>query len=483
MAIANTTAHAGILTALTDALAGAKTHTAEVVRHGEKLIVPEGMPLDGAIDVLTKRRDAEESKTAIRRTFNCYPYEGSMAFEKALMDVLGYVDEQTIETFWSSTPPMRVQVESGYGETKSVLWGRVQIDSDGAYLECDAATDSDGSMVFVLTGTFKKKHMLKVEKIITKMYYILATEPFYASKALTVTFTDDDNERLRIPRIQFYNFNTPEVDALTFSKSLEQLIGSNVSAPIVHRQACKAANVPFKRGVLLAGKYGTGKTLLARKVARDAVNNGVTFIYIKNVRDLPHAINFARNYQPAVIFAEDIDRVVGTQTRTEELDTILNTLDGIDSKNTDVMVVLTTNHLENINKAMLRPGRIDVLIEVLPPDAEAAVRLIHVYGGHLISKDDFTPAGKVLAGMIPAVIREVVERAKLVSIWRTSQAPTTGSLTPDDILGAVEAMRAQLNVLNEVKPVELTVQEKSAAIMANGYVEAARIAAEATIGE
>lgn len=479
MALKNTDANVNILTALTDALTGAKTHTAEVVRYGEKLIVPEGMPIDGAIDVLTKRRDAEEADTGIHQVFRCYPYEGAMALETALKDVLGYVDEQGTPSFFGSRPPLRVDVEIGYGESKKVLWGRVQIAADGGYLSPDTSTDAYGNMTFLLTGIFKKKHQYKVDKIVAKMREILSGTPFYASKALTMRFTNDDGELLPMPEIQFYNFHTSEVDALTFSRSLEQLIGSNVSAPILHRAACRAANVPFKRGILLAGKYGTGKTLLARKVARDATENGVTFIYIKNVRDLPNAINFARNYQPAVIFGEDIDRVVGTQTRTEELDTILNTLDGIDSKNTDVMVVLTTNHLENINKAMLRPGRIDVLIEVLPPDAEAAIRLIHVYGRELIAKEDLTAAGKKLAGMIPAVIREVVERAKLVSIWRTSQAPTVGSITGEDILGAIDAMAGQLNVLNEVKVVELTVQEKAAAIMASGYVEAARVTAEA----
>ena len=86
--------------------------------------------------------------------------------------------------------------------------------------------------------------------------------------------------------------------------------------------------------------------------------------------------------------------------------------------------MLTTNHLENINPAMLRPGRLDSIINVLPPDAEAVSRLFHLYGGSTIAADeDLSKAADLLSGTIPAVIAEVVKRAKLVQLGL--QAPGT----------------------------------------------------------
>jgi SpoVK/Ycf46/Vps4 family AAA+-type ATPase len=72
----------------------------------------------------------------------------------------------------------------------------------------------------------------------------------------------------------------------------------------------QAHKVPLKRGVLLEGPYGTGKTLTAFVTAKKCVENGWTFIMLDRVAALKEALTFARMYAPAVVFAEDIDRSV-----------------------------------------------------------------------------------------------------------------------------------------------------------------------------
>jgi len=173
------------------------------------------------------------------------------------------------------------------------------------------------------------------------------------------------------------------------------------------------------------------------------------------------AINFAQMYGPAVIFAEDIDEVLGTNARTQQVNEVLNTIDGVDSKAHEVMVVLTTNHVENINRAMLRPGRLDDVITIRPPDASAAIRLVKQYGGALIDpSEDFTGAGARLDGMIPAVIREVVERAKLGAVRARAIAVREGTakktdpliIGADALMTAADTMRDQLELLEDQAP-------------------------------
>ncbi len=464
-----------LMKAMADAIAAqTKTVVADVVRIGDKLLVPENMSIDSAINTLKKKQQEEESLMRLARTFNVFPYEGAIALEQAMKDVTGFLTEVATPGFFSMNPPARIGVQVSLTETKQILWGRVEFHEDGAWLATNAQNDN-GKLKFVLQGEYKKKHNLLVERIIARMEAIIDADPFYKGRALTIHFYDDDDKQLDIPSIEFYNFDSPEVDALTYSKHIEQLIYSNVITPITHREACAAAGIPFKRGVLLAGTYGTGKTLLARKVARECVRTATTFIYIKHTSELPEAIQFARQYQPAVIFAEDIDRVMGGQDRTEDIDEVLNTLDGIDSKNTDIMVVLTTNHLDNINSAMLRPGRIDVLVEVTPPDAEAAARLIRVYGRDLVESGTLSRVGAELSGFIPAVIREVVERSKLVHIHRTGHVPTPGSITEDDLLGAALSMRQQMEVLNRTAPKALHPSVEAANILAHATITAAEV--------
>ena len=177
--------------------------------------------------------------------------------------------------------------------------------------------------------------------------------------------------------------------------------------------------MPPKRGVLFAGPYGTGKTAQAFAAALLAVKFGWTFLYLADVSQLPKAIQFSKMYGRTVIYAEDIDRVTDGE-RDEDMDEIFNMVDGIDTKESDILLIVTTNHLEKINKAMLRPGRLDVTIHIGPPDAEAVQRLIKGYAGDTLDASvTGEEAGLILDGQIPAVVREAVERAKLYAIDRT----------------------------------------------------------------
>ena len=110
------------------------------------------------------------------------------------------------------------------------------------------------------------------------------------------------------------------------------------------------------------------------------------------------------------------------------------------------MVILTTNAVENINKAMLRPGRLDAVINFERPDAYTAERLIRYYGGELVPQhEDLQAVGVALAGQIPAVIRECVERAKLSAIKLYGSA---GLIDAAALLDAAEGMQWQLALLN-----------------------------------
>jgi transitional endoplasmic reticulum ATPase len=134
------------------------------------------------------------------------------------------------------------------------------------------------------------------------------------------------------------------------------------------------------------------------------------------------------------------------------MDDILNILDGIDTKSHRIITVLTTNHLENINQAMLRPGRLDAIINVEAPDAEAAQRLVRMYGGGAIPlTEDLTAVGVILNGQIPAVIEETVKRAKLYQLGKTPRGGAVTGLTADAILTAAKTMATQIDLLREKK--------------------------------
>src|SRR5690606_38557706 len=119
----------------------------------------------------------------------------------------------------------------------------------------------------------------------------------------------------------------------------------------------------------------------------------------------------------------------------------------IDTKRFPVMTILTTNYQKNLYKGLVRPGRIDVALEISPPDGGAAVRLVKLFlGDQLNLQGDFHAVGHELAGKIPAVIHEVCRRSVLSYISRTGMAPTNASITSADVLRAAGSMANQIKL-------------------------------------
>jgi transitional endoplasmic reticulum ATPase len=242
--------------------------------------------------------------------------------------------------------------------------------------------------------------------------------------------------------LKFGHMNEAE---LILSRPVQDSILVNVWTHIRHTAKVKADGTPIKRTVVLSGIYGTGKSMGCAVTAKLAQEHGWTVIYLDDTARLADALENAKRWQPCLLIAEDIDRVA--EERTESANTIFNTLSGVLSASNDVMVMLTTNHPERIDQAMLRPGRIDALIEVTPPDAEAVQRLIHLYGRGLIKHGEkLDTVGAMLAGQIPATIREVVERSKLARI-----AHGVALVDEASLIAAVHSMGPQLAYLNADK--------------------------------
>src|SRR5690606_34684263 len=103
-----------------------------------------------------------------------------------------------------------------------------------------------------------------------------------------------------------------------------------------------------------------------------------------------------------------------------EVNNILNMIDGVDTKSQEIVCVFTSNHPERISSAFKRAGRLDAVVEVRPPDQEAASRLIARYG-RFHETADLEMMGRALAGRNAASIREAIERSKLVALGRSDE--------------------------------------------------------------
>ena len=189
------------------------------------------------------------------------------------------------------------------------------------------------------------------------------------------------------------------------------------------------------RGVLLSGPPGTGKTLLARAVAGEAgapffsmsaseFVEAIVGVGASRVRDL---FRQAKQESPAIVFIDELDAVGrarstaggyggGSDEREQTLNQILTEMDGFDSTSS-VIVIGATNRIDVLDQALLRPGRFDRRVAVLPPDRDGR-RLIlgvHTRDVPLAADVDLDRIAATTPGMVGADLANLVNEAALLA--------------------------------------------------------------------
>lgn len=412
---------------------------------------PQAMTYKEAAKVLLRKDKEDEELVQISDKFdNVFYYDGLIAFNKAMREVFGWIEAVPTPSFFGPQPPEIVTISVSPSKRIEVFTGMFSLPGVEGKVYAGFYR-KEGRILFQCGGEVKRKHAHVVRLLAEKTREIIKRESIYRGKAIIIRTDIDGGITNDAP--QFFDTTGADKMELIFSQHVGEQIFVNLFTPIRYTEKARQLRIPLKRGVLLAGKYGTGKTLTATKVAHECEQNGWTFILLDRVGGLRDALALARMYSPAVVFAEDIDRAMAGQERTQAIDDILNTIDGVESKNSEIITVLTTNHLDEINQAMLRPGRLDAVIEITPPDADAARRLMRLYGaGQIAETDALIEAGAELDGQIPATIREAVERAKLYAIFMSGGVDT--KITDAALAASARQMKEHLRLLNRDTNVE-----------------------------
>jgi cell division protease FtsH len=136
--------------------------------------------------------------------------------------------------------------------------------------------------------------------------------------------------------------------------------------------------IPLKRGILLAGELGTGKTIICKALMSEA--NGITSIttnyYAIDDDDyVTELYELAEDLSPCIVFIEDIDligqnRMEFGYERGSTLLSLLSVMDGVEEQR-GVVTVATTNCLETLDRALSqRPARFDRVIKLVRPSVE-----------------------------------------------------------------------------------------------------------------
>lgn len=414
---------------------------AEVVFQGEKITLPVGMEVPTAITTLQQFMEAQEALVTVVDTFGVFPWDGAFALKRCLEKRFGFVEFRGAE----------ISQEVGPNERANVPWGNFTI-ANLAKFSCGTQM-VEGRFTFKIQATCKRKAEQIIRTVFKDVHdYLRSGGSIYQGKAIKLRLQYDDGSDMEMPEPKFIDTSAIDVSKLVFNEDVENALEVNLFTPVRRVKELQANGISVKRAVLLAGTYGTGKTMAASAASKIAVQNGVTYVYIKRASELAAAINFVKMYSTpaAVIFCEDIDRSFEGRDRDTHMDEMLNTIDGLDTKNTNVLIVLTTNDVESIHPAMLRPGRLDAVINFTAPDAPTAERILRQYcGDQLAESEDISRAGKLLAGQIPAVLAECVKRAKLAQLSLNAPGEKIDRLTGQALFLAAQSMAGQIKLLQD----------------------------------
>lgn len=423
-----------------------KVEIAEVVRHGEKIVLPNAMSIDAAITTLTRRKKYEEEVVQMVYPFEAFVWDGAYALGKALEKRYGWVQGKTIHGFFEDNPPKLIKVEVSRGKYIQVPWGVFKVPGvEGTFTT--AVYKKDGRINFEFIAEIKHKYEDEANHLRDDVQAFLDSASIYRGQAISIRFRFD-GEPLPLPQPSFLDLSGVHENELVFPEDVQAAIETNLFTPIDRLEQARALGVPIKRGVLLAGDFGVGKTLSAYVAAKKAVAKKITFIYCKDPEEFAEVMHFAAQYSPAVVFCEDVDRIAPAQ-RDSNVDAIINVMDGVDTKNQEIITVLTTNEVGKVNQALLRPGRLDAVIHVKRPDAAAVVRLVRLYAGRLVKdSDDLSEVGRILQDNIPAVIREVCERSKLAALRYITADETLDHIPPGALVDSAKTMKMQLELLS-----------------------------------
>jgi cell division protease FtsH len=239
------------------------------------------------------------------------------------------------------------------------------------------------------------------------------------------------------------------------------------------------ARVP--KGILLYGPPGTGKTLLARAIAHEAgarffAQSASAFVEMfaglgaARIRKL---FEEARKHAPAIVFIDELDAVGSARTGhgfTREQDQTLNQLlvelDGFESRE-QIVVMGASNRLQDLDQALLRPGRFDRQVLVAPPDlaGREAILKVHSKGKPLAEDVDLKAVARQTSGLTGAELENIANEAAIFAGRKKAQV--VHQIDFEEAMERVVAGLQQRRVMTEKERRIIAYHEAGHAVMSH----------------
>jgi hypothetical protein len=257
----------------------------------------------------------------------------------------------------------------------------------------------------------------------------------------------------RSAALQFHRRPAMTAEDVILPRETLAMIRRQVVGVAEHRERLLAAQQHLKRGLLLYGPPGVGKTHSVRYLISQLA--GVTILELTgdSLGLISTACSVARTLQPAMIVVEDVDLIAEDRGmhpgQHPLLFQLLNEMDGL-AEDADVVFLLTTNRADILEPALAaRPGRVDQAVALELPDADARRQLFELYRGPL--SVDVSRLDTVIAkteGVTASFLKELLRRSALIAASHGGVGAI--AVTSDQLDAALDELLDTRNAMTRV---------------------------------
>lgn len=232
------------------------------------------------------------------------------------------------------------------------------------------------------------------------------------------------------------NVDLEEVEAIDIYslRGIDDVIRSleaNIIVPLERDDIATEYGISPKRGVLLAGPPGTGKTTVGRALAHRLRSKFflVDGTFISGSKDfyqkIERVFEAAKNNAPAIIFIDDSDVIFENKEDFGLYRYLLTMLDGLESEsNKRVCIMMTTMDVASVPPALVRSGRIELWLETRLPNEEARLQILNDQAHRLppeLRSFDVPKLAAMTDGLTGADLKRLIEDAKILLAYDRSK--------------------------------------------------------------